>query len=241
MATASVPFPEDLALAQGCAAGAGEALAAFERELMPRALAAAAGILAQSDSIAEVAQALRVHHFVRHTEAPARIADYNGSVPLVAWIRVIARRCALNLKQAMPRWAEHGGYGFDELVLPGTPEHEVARERFRVHFRAAFAEAVKTLEQRERAVLRLHVADGLTLEDVAAAYGVHRTTVARWVATARATVMGRTRESLSRTLGPSASDLDPLLRGAFSNLDLNISAVFRDPTPQPARAEGSSD
>ena len=230
---ASVAYPHDLALALACASGNAEALATFGRELMPKALAAASGILSPSDSPDEVAQALRVHLFVRQTEAPARIADYNGSVPLVAWIRVIARRCALNLKQATPRWAEHGAHGLDGLVLHATPEQDVARERFRVHFRAAFAEAVKTLDQRDRAVLRLHVADGLTLEDVASAYGVHRATVARWVATARATVMGRTRESLARTLGPSASDLDSLLRGALSNLDLRISAVFHDPTPCP--------
>lgn len=233
MTRLSAPFPKDLALALACAEGDPEALATFEREVMPKAVSVAAGLLPSADAAAELAQALRVHLFVRQTEGPPRVAGYDGSVPFAAWVRAVARRCAMNLRRGSPRWVERGCEEFDGLSLPGLAERAVADERFRVLFNAAFGAAVRSLEARERAVLRLHVADGLTLDEVARAYGVHRATVARWVATARATLTGRTREALARTLGPCADQLDSLLRGAFSRLEVNISSVFRDPTPAP--------
>jgi len=223
-----VRFPEDLALVRGCATGAAAALAAFERTIMPKAVAAANGLLDSSLSAQELAQALRVHLFVPQSDAPPRIAGYNGSVPLSAWIRVIARRCALNLKDSTPHWVEHSGIGSDERVLCGTPEQDLARQRFRQCFNVAFAAAVKSLLPRDRSILRQHYCDGVSQDNIARSYGVHRCTVVRWIATTRAILIQRTRESVARTLGPSSTDLDSLLRGAFSNIELNISAVFSD-------------
>jgi RNA polymerase sigma-70 factor (ECF subfamily) len=229
MASKLVLFPEDLALARGCAAGNPEALATFERTLMPKATAAAAGILANSSSQGELEQTLRVHLFVRHSSAPPRIAEYNGTAPLAAWIRVIARRCALNLRESIPQWAEPAGLGVEGLVMRATADDDLARQRFRECFRAAFVEVIQALGQRERATLRQHYVDGVNQDDIARAYGVHRTTVVRWIATARAMVIGKTRERLTLMLGPSVCDLDSLLRSAFSNIDVSISAAFREP------------
>ena len=51
---------------------------------------------------------------------------------------------------------------------------------------------------RDRAILRLHVVEGVSIEKIAASYGVHRVTVARWVWTAGETLLdglrGRFRE-----------------------------------------------
>ena len=225
--TSTVAFPLDLALAQACGRREKAALRTFEQTVLPAAVRAASNLCDATVTAEEVSQAVLERLFVRSDDAPTRIASYDGSVPLVSWARVIARRCAHNLR-AVPQWADALGDCMAHLPAFATPEAEVAREAFRAQFRLAFCEALKSLSQRERAVMRLHVADGLTLDEIALAYGVHRATAFRWMATARATVLGKTREGLGRALGPSSHDLDSLLRSAMSGLHLSMGGLFND-------------
>ncbi len=217
----------DLRLAQACARCEPAALLQFERELLPGALRAAAGILPAADARDELAQILRERLFQARPERPARIGDYNGQIPLAAWLRVIARRAALNLLESRGQGRESIDDHAELFASHATPEQALGAERFRGQFRAAFAAAVAGLASRDRAVLRLHLAEGVTLDGLASAYGVHRATVARWLATARVKVLERTRLGLARGLGASAAEIESLLRAARSQLDVSISAVFR--------------
>lgn len=196
---------------------------------MPLALRATHDLLGPTITAPEVAQALRERLFLMPAGGATRIGRYDGSVPLQAWVRVIARRCAYNLRDARPHWAEEIAGSLVHIPEFASPEAQLAREGFRDQLRRAFVDAVKGLGQRERAVLRMHVAEGLALDEVAAAYGVHRATAYRWMATAHATVLSKTREALERQLGPSSPDLDSLLRSAMSGLDLGISGIFKEP------------
>lgn len=223
----SVRFPEELSLAIACAAGDPVATGAFEREVLSPVLGSARRLVKTSDSLQELAQIVRVRLLQRRPEAAPRIADYNGSVPLRAWVRVIVRHCAINLEAARPGQGENLEAHLDRLVQGATPEQLVGRDQFSGRFQTAFSEAVHGLEPRARAVLRLHLVDGVSLEGLAKVYGVHRATVARWIATARAAVLEGTRQALARELGENA-DVDSLMCTALSNLDVNLSSVFRD-------------
>ena len=219
-------YPDDLRLARACTAGDPQAVRAFEEEVLPVALRGTSRILPGAEVQDELKQVLRERLFLAEPQRPARLGDYNGSVPLVAWVRVIARRCALNLRETRARRPDSLD-DHPEPISSGTPEQALGRERFQSKFRAAFEQAMKTLSSRDRAVLRLHLAEGVTLEGVASAYGVHRATVVRWLATSRAVLMERTREALSRGLGASDVEVDSLLRAARSNLDVSIGSIFR--------------
>jgi RNA polymerase sigma-70 factor, ECF subfamily len=45
------------------------------------------------------------------------------------------------------------------------------------------------LSQEERKLLRLHFAQGLTIDQLGLVYDVHRSTTARWIASARAKIL----------------------------------------------------
>ena len=67
-------------------------------------------------------------------------------------------------------------------------------------------------------LLVLFTKEGVSLEGLARAYGIHRATIARWLATARADVLERTRQALSRLIGARPDEIDSLLRAARSQL-----------------------
>ena len=140
---------------------------------------------------------------------------------------MIAKRCAIDLGEANRREEarfERGTERSAAVAARPAPEHE----RFQLHFRQAFAQAVRTLEARERALLRLHFVEGDTLERLGLVYGVHRSTVTRWVAVARATALSRTRKALAEALEATPSEITSLLRAAGSGLDASISALFNE-------------
>jgi RNA polymerase sigma-70 factor (ECF subfamily) len=71
---------------------------------------------------------------------------------------------------------------FSDRVHPGaeSTSRDYLKERHRADFLQAFAE----LTRQERNLLRLHLLEGLTLEQLGGHHRVHRTTVARWLDTA---------------------------------------------------------
>lgn len=219
--------PEDLCLAAACLGGDTAAQGILDRELVPAAARLAARIAPSPEFEDEVAQALRTRLFLADPKRAARIGDYDGSTSLSAWMRVVARHAAIDLLRGRPRPPAGEHASLEGLIESRTPEQELGQDRFRAEFRRALAEAVSTLDTRDRAALRLHFGEGVPLEGVAAAYGVHRATAARWIAAARATVLGRTKQNLARLLGASEADVESILREARSNLDVSISAVFR--------------
>ncbi|HZU81492.1 MAG TPA: sigma factor-like helix-turn-helix DNA-binding protein, partial [Polyangiaceae bacterium] len=103
---------------------------------------------------------------------------------------------------------------------------ELARERYRDAFAPAFAAAVAGLERRDRTLLRLHLLGGVSLEQLAAVYGVHRATVVRWLAAARAQVLDATRANLIARLGVRADELESLMGLVQSRFDVSVERLF---------------
>src|SRR5262249_43055522 len=79
----------------------------------------------------------------------------------------------------------------DEILaaLPAEgsdPEIEHFKRLYAAEFRAALSEAIAGLASRERNLLRHGFADALSIDQIGALYGVHRSTAARWIHAARA-------------------------------------------------------
>src|SRR5688572_33291625 len=91
---------EDVALAQACAAGDPAALATFEQRCLGAPLDRVLMRLgATSAEIDEVKQQLRLKLLVAEPDRKPRITEYSGRGALEAWVRVVAVRAFLDLRQ----------------------------------------------------------------------------------------------------------------------------------------------
>lgn len=219
---------DDLAWAKSLAAGERGALDRYEREITPIIAAQLRRRGLADDAIAEVQQVLRARLFVGDGEGPA-IASYEGRGPLRSWVLVSALREAV---RAQTRAAREPSTADDalfalcdraEAVKPG-----VEKERYREAFRTAFRAALAALSPRDRVLLRMHVIDGLTIDQIGGLQGVHRATAARWVEAARESVARNVRRDLMQQLGADPFEADELLQWVQSRVDMSLSVLARD-------------
>lgn len=215
----------DLFLACGCITGDPAAIAAFERELTPIIDKAVASFGAQAAE--EVRQGLRASLLVDHRGRGPLLQEYRGEGALRRWLRVVAVREATRLYHLVKREGPSEDDAlFDSLVGPGDAGAELVGRDAAQKFRAAFSTALAELPPRERTALRLHVVDGLTIDQIAPAFDVHRATVARWIGAARDTALAETRRHLMRELGLGAGEADSLIRAAQSKVDLSLERLL---------------
>jgi RNA polymerase sigma-70 factor (ECF subfamily) len=223
----------DLLLAQWCATGEPRAIAAFERVHR----ADVDGVLARFRRLPithdELLQTLRIKLFVAAEGRPPRIADYSGFGFLQNWLRVTALRALVDVARTEQARRLEELLADDDLVgLPALGPDlaaRVSREEVGRALKQAFARAVAELAPRQRNFLRHAHVDRLTLDQIAATYGVHRATVARTLAQARADLVTATRAALAEQLGLDAASLDSVVRAADSRIDLSLSRVLRAP------------
>lgn len=220
----------DLALAQALAGGDPAALREFEARLVPEIRGALARVRLPGGAADEVVQAMRVDLLVGDDGHAPRIAEYEGRGELAAWLRVSATRAAWKLLRKT-----HREETLDDVLLEhwpdATPEPERAiKSAYAQELKGALSEALAALEVRQRNLLRQHVLDDLTIDELALLYRVHRATCARWLADARAELAKGTKRRLMERLGRGRARLDEvesLLRWLDSDIELSISRILR--------------
>nr|HEX4313367.1 sigma factor-like helix-turn-helix DNA-binding protein [Kofleriaceae bacterium] len=226
----------DLYLACACLAGQHEALVAFERAFMAPVDTFVRRYDASPAFVDEVRQILRERFFVWTAGAPPRIASYTGQGALGAWVRVAAVRVALRLVEraqaplGSPVASDAGDSGAaagDGELVGGEPELDYIRVRYRDAFAGALAAAIASLPADDRTLLRLHFAEGLTIDRLAPLFDIHRATAARRLAQARERLHAETRSQLETRLGVTGRELDSLLAVVRSRLELDMSGLFR--------------
>ena len=225
---AAALYAGDLWLAYGCAAGDEAAIVAFDREVLSQVGLLLGRMQPTAQLVDEVRQLLRDKLLVAAPGVRPRIADYAGRGPLVAWVRVAAVRAALDLLRAAGARAG-ADVEPDDLAADheaSSPELDYLKERYRPQFKAAFQEALRALDSEQRNVLRLHVVEGLNIDEIGALFKVHRSTVARWIASARQAVLAGARRRLRAELGLSAGEFDSLAGVVRSQLDLSVQKIL---------------
>ena len=215
----------DLALARALAAGDAAALREFEARLVPEMKAALARMRLPAGAADEVVQAMRVEMLVG--EAPT-ILEYEGRGELAAWLRVSATRAALKLLRTTQREDTLVEVMLEHWPSPGGADGAI-RSGYARELKAALGEALAAREVRQRNLLRQHVLDDLTIDELALLYRVHRATCARWLADARAELAKGTRKRMMGRLGAKAKaeEVDSLLRWIDSDIELSISRILR--------------
>ncbi len=239
-ATLAAVHGKDLYLACACGRGLPSALAAFERHYLSN-LPAFVGHLNNGPEFAdEVGQILREKLLVAAPGAQPKIADYSGRGALLNWLRIAALRTALSLRRSQnaQRIVGHGGETPEpdddigsSLPMRRDPEMDYIKDRYRQEFKEAFHQAFSSLSVEQRNVLRLHYVDGLNIDRIGAMFRVHRSTVARWLASSCAQVLDETRRMLRERLRLSPTEFDSLAGMVRSQLDLSILSYLRDNNP----------
>ena len=236
----------DLYLACACALGHPRALGLFEQHYLSEVPSYVGQIDRGSEFSDEVRQQLSERLLVTHDPAnpgaPRKIADYTGRGPLGGWLRVAAVRIGLNVKRSqkpMPlaRDAEQpervadaaadamgggGGRGPGMNAPSPDPELDYLKLRYRNELREAFALTLASLDGEARAVLKMHYLDGLNIDEIGASFRVHRSTVARWLASAREKILEETRKLLSSRLKIGRAEAESVIHLVQSQLDVSI-------------------
>lgn len=212
----------DLYLACACGEGVPAALEAFDRELLPLVLRAIKRVHPSKEFLEDVQQAVRQRLFV----SPPKILEYAGRGPLEGWLRAAALRTALNMRRG-PQPDTVTDEALVEAPSGGRdPELELIRTRYGTVFRECLRQAVAILPPEDRNMLRLHLTRNVEVRALAKHYRLHRTTVSRRLAAARAALVEETRRLLLQRLKLTRSEMKGMVKALASQLDLDISLVL---------------
>jgi len=217
----------DLFLAWACAAGDPTALAHFDATILRPASDAVRSIDASPAFGDEVRQRVRTQLVVG--DGAPRLYDYAGRGALRAWVGVTMVRAALMMRRSEARRREVSDDDWASalsLVATGNPELDLLKRQHAAAFGAALRDAALALELRLRAVLAMHFAEGLSIDQIGAVYAVHRATAARWIQRARDELLVGTRTRLAERLGLTPSEIDQVGALVQSQLDVSLSQLF---------------
>lgn len=206
-----------------------EAEAHFERHYLPKVDHTLATLRIRDGTADELRQQILTQLLVGDEARGPKLARYGGRGDLEGWLRVVTLREATAHREKTSR--EQRLDTGDLEALPGPLlDQELAylEGAYRTEFKAAFQAALAGLESRERNVLRYQVLEGLTAEQIAALYRVHRVTVARWIGQIRAKLLAATRAGLKTRLGMKDSELDSVMRLVRSNLEVSLERVLQE-------------
>jgi RNA polymerase sigma-70 factor (ECF subfamily) len=154
-----------------------------------------------------------------------RILRYGGRGSLLAWIRVAANRIAIDGLRAIREVVGREARDPDSLEqVDFGPEVQLLRAAYREAFQEAIAAAVGALTPKDRNLLRRHLIEHMTLEEMAAPYGVHLATVARRLMALREEIATSVREHLAVRHGSrgGATSLESLAQAIRSEVYVSL-------------------
>lgn len=218
----------DLWLACACAEGDAGALAAFDATFSGELRIVRARLRKSAAEAEDFVQGCRQRLF-----APPRpkIGEYSGQGDLRNWLRVTLVRMLIDhqrstrQRDAREQLVEPGA-SQDVPAPSGDVELDFLKRQYGAAFREAFEAAANSLEPGERNLLRQCFADGLSVDELGALYGVHRATAARRVARARARLLDATRAWLMERLGLDRAELDSVMRLIESNVHVSVQRIL---------------
>lgn len=158
-----------------------------------------------------------------------KLQSYAGTIPLSAWLRLVARRTLISAsRRQTPSFVDDSGGALEHIEdQRATPEHEVLIRRHRLHVQSAIESACADLSVSERDLLRWHLVDGLGIDAIAPMLGVHRATTARMIHRAKSLLRRTIRQELRAQLKIGESSLDSLLASLEDEIEFSISKVLK--------------
>lgn len=215
------PVPVELWLVDACLRNDATALQIFERDFLAPLPPTLRRFRLDVAAVDELLQTLRTHLLLPGADRPARLATFEGSAPLAAWLRAVLVRLALDVTRATTAGAREGDEVLAELSCSGTAlDVAVMRAEHAPALREAFVSGFRALSPRERNVVRLQVLDGLSLEQIGALYGVNKSSVSRWLAEVHQQLRRAVLRALGERLALPPPELESLVDLMRSQLEL---------------------
>jgi RNA polymerase sigma-70 factor (ECF subfamily) len=213
----------DLFLVRAVLVGDEQAHRIFETQFLPDTYAALARMETTTAQVEDIQQIVCQKLLFGHGDTPPKLLRYAGTGDLRAWLNVIAVRAALDLIRREKTTTELDDDCLADAVSPSEDQElQYIKQLYRSEFKSAFQEAMSQLEPRERNILRHQMLDGLTLDQIAAIYTVHRATVARWNAALREKLLTFTRKNLHDKLNTNRNEFESIMRLIQSRFDVSI-------------------
>jgi RNA polymerase sigma-70 factor, ECF subfamily len=218
---------DDLYLACACALGEKNAIFVFEQHCLAGLESALRRYQGCSDLVEEVKQRVRDRALVADP-GPPRIHGYSGRGDLRGWVRVMAMREAIDLVRRSCREAPiDDDIPLHAFVTPGDADLEHTKRYYSEEFKQAFSAALRGLSARDQTLLRQHVIDGLSIDQLGVLHHMHRATAARNLQRARGALLDATREQLASRLAVGPRELDSILRLVRSRLEVTLRGLVR--------------
>jgi RNA polymerase sigma-70 factor (ECF subfamily) len=218
---------EEIALARAVAAGDAAAIRELETRYITPIRPALRAMSINDADIADVEQTVRVKLLVGDASRPARLVDYAGQGKLGGLVRVALVREALSVLRRRKSASQSSEDWLEELSSPDDdPALVRTKEAHRAAFKAAFEEAVRRLEPRDHALLRLHLVRHQSIDQVGTVYGVHRATAARWIDAAKRSLRSLTMKVLGERHDLRGPDLERVVDLIESRIELSIDRLL---------------
>ena len=158
--------------------------------------------------------------------APPRLAQYRGRGPLEAWLRVTIVRRGVDLTR------QKKSVDFEEVAFEraaaSNPELSVLRRRHREDIAAIFREAAAATPREDRTLLKMHYADGATMNELAVVFRTSRSGIHRKVEGARDALMGRIAALVRERLSLAESQQGSMLAIFQSDLRDQLGRLLRE-------------
>jgi RNA polymerase sigma-70 factor (ECF subfamily) len=157
----------------------------------------------------------------------ARLAEYAGRGPLAAWLCVAAVRTAVDILRSPAERATGGPDAIDAAEIGGAdPELAYLKDRYRHEVDEALRAGLRALSRQQRSILQLHIAEGLSLDEIGAMHRVGKSTAFRWLSDARHQLWAEARRHLQDRLGVSPGEFASLVNLVRSQLDLSLPGLL---------------
>lgn len=216
----------DLLLACACVRGVPAAINAFHRRygtVISRVLSRRGADTHLAD---DVAQAVYESLLVAPPGLAPKIASYKGTGPLRSWVATATATTLMMARRAAGRRPEQPSESEGPLDLAITadidPELSYLKDHYRPQVEDAIAQALERLSDRERTLLRLHLGQQMSIDQLGVMYGINRATAARWLAAARQSVLVGARDALRAQLRLGPGEWESVVALVRSQLDVSI-------------------
>jgi RNA polymerase sigma-70 factor (ECF subfamily) len=215
----------DLYLACACLNGVPGAVDAFERSILAEVPLFVSRLHLSPPQLDELRQQLRYELLVSGSAGMPKLRSYSGTGALGGWVRIVSVRAAIQLQRGQSAIRDDAVQQHP-AATGRDPERDLLFNRYRPQFEAALRVALDQLSERDQTLLRQHLVEEMTIDDLGARYRVHRATAARWLQSAREGLLDSVRQQLSTSLGLSGSEFTSLAGALWSQLDVSLSGLF---------------
>jgi len=218
----------DLYLAAACVAQAPSAIAEFMERFGANIPQYVARITRDPELVAEVRQVIVTRCLVADPDRPAALSTYSGAGSLEGWVRATAVREALALTKRADRETDRYESVLEAQMAWADHEISMIKKVYSTPVSEAFAAACAQLPAEQRALLRLHFAQGVTTAQLATMYGISRATLVRRLTDAREALVALVKEHLKSSMGVEDRDFLSVVKLVNSQIDLRLSLVLKD-------------